>query len=443
MAAKPSHSNARTNRISSPTAPGSSRTSPATTSGTAPPHPGPPPPAGGGTSLERRTPVTYADDPLAWKASFGEPSPGFPNDGNRTPTVDAGPDAEIESSQYPFERSLTGSGADDGLPVVPGRLTFAWSQVSGPGRRGVLRPGPQQRRGPPPRHRHLRSPPHVTDGERSRSDEVTLTTRRPGEQRTLIAANSVWRYLDDATDPGTAWRTAAFNDSAWKTGAAELGYGDGDERTQLTATTGGVRARAFFFRRAFTVANPSEITALKIRLVRDDGALVYLNGTLVFRSNMPEGPVNASTFASQVVGDADESAFFEQEVDPALLIAGNNLIAVQVHQVNAGSSDVGFNLALDAVGHRLQPRPDRRRRPRPDRPRRRSHPASTPHTATTDCPPNPVWSASPGPNWKVPPPRPSTPWRPRPRSSPSRPPADTCSGSPSTTEPSPPRTTWW
>ena len=42
---------------------------------------------------------------------------------------------------------------------------------------------------------------------------------------------AVWRYLDNGSDQGTAWRAAAFNDTGWKSGAAELGYGDGDEAT--------------------------------------------------------------------------------------------------------------------------------------------------------------------------------------------------------------------
>lgn len=306
--------------------------------------------AGRGSSLERRLPATFADDPAAWKASFGEPSPGFPNDGNRTPAADAGPDLEVEITRFPHLHTLSGSGTDDGLPLIPGRLSYSWTQVSGPGVVAFSDPGLSNAVVRLPGSGTFVLRLTVSDGDRSRSDEVTLTTRRPGEQRTLVAAGSVWRYLDDGTDPGTAWRAVAFNDSGWKTGTAELGYGDNDEQTRLEINPGGTRSRAFYFRRAFTLANPAEITALNVRLVRDDGALVYLNGTLVFRSNMPEGEVNASTFASEVVGGADESNFFEQAVDPSLLAPGVNVLAVEVHQVSDGSSDVSFNLALDATG---------------------------------------------------------------------------------------------
>src|SRR5687767_9904937 len=49
----------------------------------------------------------------------------------------------------------------------------------------------------------------------------------------LIAARSVWKYLDNGSDQGTAWRAPGFDDSDWESGPAELGYGDGDEATRV------------------------------------------------------------------------------------------------------------------------------------------------------------------------------------------------------------------
>ena len=51
---------------------------------------------------------------------------------------------------------------------------------------------------------------------------------------TLIAAKSVWKYLDNGSDQGTAWRNAGFDDSAWTSGAGILGYGRGDEGTVVS-----------------------------------------------------------------------------------------------------------------------------------------------------------------------------------------------------------------
>ena len=54
----------------------------------------------------------------------------------------------------------------------------------------------------------------------------------------LLPADAEWRYLDNGTTaPQNAgitaadWRSYNFDDSAWKAGAGEFGYGDGDETT--------------------------------------------------------------------------------------------------------------------------------------------------------------------------------------------------------------------
>ncbi|NIQ29000.1 MAG: metallophosphoesterase, partial [Acidobacteria bacterium] len=53
------------------------------------------------------------------------------------------------------------------------------------------------------------------------------------ETRTLVAEGSVWKYLDDGSDQGTAWKEPGFDDTSWQAGPAELGFGDGDEATVL------------------------------------------------------------------------------------------------------------------------------------------------------------------------------------------------------------------
>lgn len=73
---------------------------------------------------------------------------------------------------------------------------------------------------------------------------------------------------------------------------------------------------------------------------------MYLNGVEAFRTNMPAGPITFATLASSAVGGTDESTFQEASVDPALLVDGANVVAVEIHQAAAGSSDVSFDLEL-------------------------------------------------------------------------------------------------
>ena len=163
---------------------------------------------------------------------------------------------------------------------------------------------------------------------------------------TLVAAGSTWKYLDNGTDQGTAWSAPAFNDAAWASGAAQLGYGEGDEATVVSfGPSASAKYTTTYFRRAFTAASPSVYSNLTVSLLRDDGGVVYLNGVEIFRSNMPAGALTSATFASDSV---DDQVFFSTAVSPALLATGNNVLAVEIHQSDLTSSDVSFDLSLTA-----------------------------------------------------------------------------------------------
>ena len=91
------------------------------------------------------------------------------------------------------------------------------------------------------------------------------------------------------------------------------------------------------------MTNPSSgVISLEAALVRDDGAVAYLNGREILRSNMAQGNVRYDTFASLTVGGDEESAFQPFTVDPALLAVGKNEIAVEVHQTSRTSSAISF-----------------------------------------------------------------------------------------------------
>lgn len=91
-----------------------------------------------------------------------------------------------------------------------------------------------------------------------------------------------------------------------------------------------------------------ELTALTLSLLRDDGALVYVNGFEVARDNLPEGELADTPLASATAGDADASIYLSYALDPAALTAGSNTIAVAVRQAAVTSSDLGFDLEPSA-----------------------------------------------------------------------------------------------
>jgi len=176
---------------------------------------------------------------------------------------------------------------------------------------------------------------------------LTVPTEPVPEEETLVAAGSVWKYLDDGSDQGTAWYGPDFDDSGWASGPAELGYGDGDEATVVSfGPSPNNKYITTYFRHTFSVSDPSKYQNLVLGVLRDDGAVVYLNGVEVLRTNMPDGTITYTTSALGAIGGSAEDEFHETTIDPSYLVAGDNLLAVEVHQDRPNSSDISFDLYL-------------------------------------------------------------------------------------------------
>jgi hypothetical protein len=148
------------------------------------------------------------------------------------------------------------------------------------------------------------------------TDSVSLLTPGSLLLTPLVSAGATWKYLDNGSDQGTAWRQPSFNDSSWASGPAQLGYGDGDEQTSVSGgPNANDRYRTTYFRRSFAVNDVAQFQAVKLHLLWDDGAVVYLNGQEIVRSNMPSAEINYRTLASSVVEVPGESVFHEFDID--------------------------------------------------------------------------------------------------------------------------------
>ena len=185
---------------------------------------------------------------------------------------------------------------------------------------------------------------YTTDGTDPRpagSGETAL----PGS--VLVSRGSDWEYLDDGSIPTEDWRTSL---GSWTVGTAEFGYGDGDETTVVNCGTTqdcSMNYVTTYFRKRFNVEDVSSIDALRVQLVRDDGAVIYLNGVEIARSNMPDGPVTPQTLAFD--SEITEITWQELEASSAALRSGPNTLAIEVHQWSTTSSDISFDLELVAV----------------------------------------------------------------------------------------------
>ncbi|HWN95601.1 MAG TPA: Ig-like domain-containing protein, partial [Methylomirabilota bacterium] len=196
-------------------------------------------------------------------------------------------------------------------------------------------------------------------GRVGNSGAANINVRSPGYfLASLVTTGSIWKYLDNGTDQGSAWTATGFDDSAWASGPAELGYGDEtDNPPRPAATTVGFgpdpqnKYVTIYFRHAFVVSNATSLNNLIVRLLRDDGAVVWLNGTPVWVNNFPAGTttIDYQTLAANAADDG--VTYFTANVPAAgLVVQGTNVLAVEIHQGALNSSDLSFDFALDVEG---------------------------------------------------------------------------------------------
>jgi hypothetical protein len=168
--------------------------------------------------------------------------------------------------------------------------------------------------------------------------------------RTLVAAASEWEYNDQGIDlHASNWKESTYYASQWSSGDAQLGYGGNGETTVLSyGDDEDNKHPCYYFRKTFFAAAMPE--ALSAHLVRDDGAVVYINGIEACRDKIAAGPTQYDQYAIDgAVGGDDETTFFPFTLDPSLVVPGENVVAVELHQINATSSDLGFDFALTST----------------------------------------------------------------------------------------------
>ncbi len=180
-------------------------------------------------------------------------------------------------------------------------------------------------------------------GNRSATTAVLTVTPPPPAAATLLAHGATWSYRADGQDLGSAWRQTGFNSSSWATGPSQLGWGGKGETTVIPS--GAVTS---YYVRHQNITNPGQYKTITIRLKRDDGAVVYVNGIPVVSDNMPDGPLTAATLASSFTSGASETTWFEHQLPATLFKSGDNTIAVEVHQAAANNADSIFDLELVA-----------------------------------------------------------------------------------------------
>jgi len=160
---------------------------------------------------------------------------------------------------------------------------------------------------------------------------------------TAVYAEDVWSYYVGISAPPDNWKELTFDTSSWEDGQGGFGYADGDDNTVIPNTL------SVYFRKSFNITNVDEILSMAIHGDYDDGFVAYINGVEVARSTNMGDP--GADVAYDQTTDTDHEAAMYQGGNPEVfmlyendlgevLYAGENVLAIEVHNVNETSSDM-------------------------------------------------------------------------------------------------------
>ena len=187
---------------------------------------------------------------------------------------------------------------------------------------------------------------HSVEGDQV--DEFTITdSGNWGGSDYLVQEGATWKYSDDGSDLGSSWKDKGYDDSTWSNGVGKLGYPEKEVNTVVSyGNDSNNKHITTYFRHSFEVSDASTIKDLFLRVLRDDGLIVYLNGHEVLRLNLPFDGSGFDMKASYTIMGEDEDTWKETMLSSEHLVTGTNTIAVEVHQKSSSSSDLIFDLEL-------------------------------------------------------------------------------------------------
>ena len=194
------------------------------------------------------------------------------------------------------------------------------------------------------------------------SSNALLLVNVPSYTPTTIT-QSLWKYNQDGVDLGTNWTAPGYDDSAWPSGKAALGrcvayyMGAANNPCSFTntalnlANTGSTNI-TYYFRTTFVLTNDPNIVMLITSNLYAHGLVAYLNGTEVYRMNMPPGTITYNTFSSSAIATNSRTTGvmwptnIPMSLSSSLLVQGTNTLAVECHKYGLSAPDIYMGVSL-------------------------------------------------------------------------------------------------
>lgn len=179
-------------------------------------------------------------------------------------------------------------------------------------------------------------------------NQVQAQQNKVNHWEAVVLASDTWKYWVATTaGPATNWNMPDFQDSNWSSGPGGIGYADNDDGTIIPSSP---TPLAVFIRRTFEITDTSKIVSALLNMDYDDGFVAYLNGFEIARANLGNAGVSTpfNTFAN------DHEALNNPSIQPEsfllnksklkiCLVNGSNVLAIQVNNASANSSDLSSN----------------------------------------------------------------------------------------------------
>jgi len=170
-----------------------------------------------------------------------------------------------------------------------------------------------------------------------------------GDWQTAIYSDDLWKYYIPSSEVSKNWNLIEFNDSNWSIGIGGFGYSDDDDGTIIDNTL------SVYLRKIFSIDNLDNIMDAILSADYDDGFVAYLNGYEIARSQNLGAenifvPYNMTTSndheARMQDGGQPETFLIDSLFLKEILVFGDNILAIQVHNVGESSSDLSSNFFL-------------------------------------------------------------------------------------------------
>ena len=163
----------------------------------------------------------------------------------------------------------------------------------------------------------------------------------------VVKATNTWKYFPGNSQPTATWIDQNFDDTSWSEGIGGFGYGDGDDGTVIGSVS------SVYLRIKFTIIDLTQIETAIFLADYDDAYIAYLNGVEISRSGISGNPPAYNQYADS----EHEASLYQGQYPTEIPISksivdtrfktGVNILTIQVHNLNATSSDLSSNFYLN------------------------------------------------------------------------------------------------